>query len=119
MRMTEKGRPLICAAGALLVSMVAVQAASAAQITVFRGSDTIVVDTNAPHQGPHVLRGGMGPKTPKKKEPVEVRQTVNVSPSGIVGSGGTVWLRTEDGLVACSLRGNGYVGQRVIRCYGQ
>lgn len=118
MKMTTKSLPLICAAGAMLVSMATVQVASAAEITVFRGSDTIVVNTNAPHRGPHVLRGGMGPKTPKKKEAVEVNQTVNVSP-GVVGAGGTVWLQTEDGLMACSLRGNGYVGERVIRCYGQ
>lgn len=118
MKMTTKSRPAICAAGAMLAFMVAAQAAGAAEITVFRGSETTVVNTSAPHRGPYVLRGGMGHKAPKKQEPVEVNQTVNMSPA-ILGAGGTVWLRTDDGLVACSLRGNGYAGERVIRCFGQ
>ncbi len=114
MKMTMKGLPLMAAAGAVLFSMVATATADAAEITVFRGSETIVVDTNAPHKGPHVLRGGMGMKK-AEIPPALVRHTANATPT-IAGSGDTVWFRTDDGLVACSLRGTGYVGGRRIYC---
>lgn len=114
MKMTMKGLPLMAAAGAVLFSMAASATVDAAEVTVFRGGETILVDTNAAHKGPHVLRGGMGLKKPVK-EPARVRYTANVTPI-IAGSGDTVWFRTDDGLIACSLRGTGYVGGRRINC---
>ena len=118
MKMTLKALPLMTAAGAVLVSMVASASVDAAEITVFRGSETIVVNTNAPQKGPHVLRGGMGMKVAKRpREDVE-DATVDDFPT-VVGAGSTVWLRLDDGLVACSLRGTGYVGERRIYCAGE
>ncbi len=107
---------LMAATGAVLVSMAA-GAAGAVEITVFRGGETTVVDTNAPHKGPHVLRGGMGTKAPAKPAAEIVRQTVTLIPA-IAGSGGTIWYQTDEGLVGCWLRGTGYVGGMRIHCVG-
>jgi len=111
--MTTKTLPLMVAAGSVLLSLAATAPAGAAEITVFRGSEATVVNTNAPHKGPHVLRGGMGPKV-ASKAPAETT-TVVIAPMQ-AGSGGTVWYQTDDGLQACWLRGTGYVGQRRVHC---
>lgn len=118
MKISSKAAPLMAAACVALASASAVVPADAAQITVIRGSESTVVDTNAPHKGPLVLRGGMGRET-EKKTTVEKR-TVIVSPrsSGTLGTGSTIWLRTDRGIVACWLRGTGYVGESRIVCSG-
>lgn len=114
MKMMTIRAAVMAAAGAVLVSLAA-GAAVAVEITVFRGGETTVVDTNAPHKGPHVLRGGMTTKAPAKPR-AATRQTVILTPV-MAGAGSTVWYRTDDGLMACTLRGTGYVGgQKRISC---
>lgn len=116
MKMMTIRAALMAATGAVLVSLAA-GAAGAVEITVFRGSETTVVDTTAPHKGPHVLRGGMTTKAPAKPPAETVRQTVILTPV-MAGSGRTIWYQTDEGLVGCWLRGTGYVGQKRILCVG-
>lgn len=105
MKMTLKGLPLMAAAGAVLFSMGASTTVDAAEITVFHGSEISVVDTNAPHKGPHVLRGGI-------REPLQTAR--------VAGIGDTVWFRTDHGLMACSLRPTGQAGgKKRIDCVGR
>lgn len=115
MKMMTIRAALMAATGAVLVLMAA-SAAGAVEITVFRGSEAMVVDTNAPHKGPHVLRGGMGKKAPAKPR-ATASQTVTLIPM-IAGSGSTIWYQTDEGLVGCWLRGTGYVGGMRIHCVG-
>ncbi|MEE8332918.1 MAG: hypothetical protein V3R85_03640 [Alphaproteobacteria bacterium] len=117
MKMMTIRAALMAATGAVLVSMAA-SAAGAVEITVFRGSEVTVVDTNAPHKGPHVLRGGMT-KTVRQKATVDVdEEEAETEEWAVVGAGGKLWLRGDDGLAACWLRGTGYVGGMRIHCVG-
>jgi hypothetical protein len=99
----------IAAAIAAGIVLYAGDGASAQNVTVVRGSQS----TPSNQAGlPTVLRGS-GPGAPEAAAPPRAPSGARV----IAATGGIVWLADENGNVtACTLRGNGYVGQNTFAC---
>ena len=82
--------------------------AQSADVDVLRGTDRA-----AAAGGVEVLRG-----TPMAPRPPEERSYRTTLVLPFVAAGETLWLRDARSgrLVACQVRGSGYVGRSVIRC---
>lgn len=106
-------RRLSKAAGIAAALLAMAAGGAAAEVTIYRGAKTQIVDTEKLAGVPTVLRGG-GSEIATKSPPAppEVR---GAYPR--IAAGRTLWLLGKDGrLTACTLRGTGYVGRRRIVC---
>lgn len=106
-------RRLSKAAGiaAALLAMAAGGAATA-DVTIFRGAATQIIDTEKLAGVPTVLRGGGSEILPISPDPQEARGDYPR-----IAAGQRLWLLGKDGrLTACTLRGTGNFGRRRIVC---